>query len=46
MNDDDCSIKPVKELIQYDDSITPPYSPLAVIKLDFANIPNENEEVL
>ena len=28
------------------DSITPPYSPLAVMKLDFGNIPSIVEDVL
>ena len=42
----DSSINPVKESVHLDESITPPYSPLAVMKLDFANMPNENENVL
>jgi hypothetical protein len=30
----------------HNDSVTPPYSPLAVMKLDFANIPAVNEDIL
>ena len=31
---------------QQDDSVTPPYSPLAVMKLDFGNLPSVAEDVL